>query len=200
MAHVRQLALRPSTAERTGRHSHSPPIKPPIDLRLEVPSAPLDHPDLMGSLQPQPLGTTSQISKSKFQGADASTTTQLVTLHDGENDTPHLLLPDFIGSSAFVLTEFDRPKSVRASVSTKRNSMGRQAWPEFFPGTQIPVIPTNAIVDASAQGSNGFRQDRTPERSPPIVPYPITPPLSVESGKDYFDYSRTYPDIPRRVI
>jgi hypothetical protein len=197
MAHVRQLALRPSTAERTGRHSHSPPIEPPIDLRFEVPSAPLDHPE--ASSPPPVLNSIGGGSNDKLPAAKNSAPSQMVTLRDDDGETPHLSLPDFIGSSAFVASDFDRPKTARSSlgklsISARRKSMNRQPSAASIPIPYEPVLPAHAVNDASSSMFNDFKQENTPKPFPSRATHSTTSPLLTESGRDYFDHSRTYPD------
>jgi len=203
MAYVRQLPLRPSTAERTGRHSHSPPIEPPIDMRFELPHAPLDHPDMASSPQPPSMDNPNRTTNDNPPEAGISAPAHLATLHDDDNKAPHLLLPDFIWSSAFVLPEFDRPKSVRASsmsklvTSTKRKSMGHPPVPELTLVPKVPAIPAKAGVDASSSRFNENVQERTLQSPSSKARPSLTPPLLVESGREYFDYSRTYLNLLR---
>lgn len=219
MAHIRQIALRPSTAERTGRHSHSSPIEPPTDFRFEMPHETLDHQDVLTPPQ-SPLPEDSKRHARVFLPSD------MVTWLD-DNEAPQLLLPEFIGSSECLVPEFDRSKSDRTfamstnTISAKRKSIGDYASPEpkskrasmmnisTTPArrrskscsaspedTSIPEFPT-PLANTHWKEKHSRREAIIPERFLELPastegPRAAVPSVIVEGGRFYFDYSSTY--------
>lgn len=206
MAHIRQIALRPSTAERTGRHSHDPPIETPIDFRFKTPNETLTRPDILTPPQsPPPEGSK--------RHARVFSTSDMVTWLD-DNEAPQLLLPDFIGSSEHLVPEFDRSASAkrkrideralpeleskRASMMNTVNTLARKrsrGTPASPPDTPN-AGPSTSLVTSCSTEKHARREAIIPER---FLELPATteglrapiPSVIVEGGRFYFDYSST---------
>lgn len=199
MAHIRQIALRPSTAERTGRHSHIPPIELPVDLRLKIPSAPLDHPDLADRTQP-PLPDNSNRHSNIDTSQTELSAVPLITLCDDDNEAPKLLLPDFIGSSELLMPDFDEPRPNRASTtnisktSAQKKTGSHAASPTETQTIELPTITAKAKfeqISSKGQEIVSEKLSELPASSTSSSRAPI-PSLIVERGRFYFDCSSMY--------
>ncbi|TID15185.1 hypothetical protein E2P81_ATG08258 [Venturia nashicola] len=214
MAHIRQIALRPSTAE---RHSHGPPNEMPIDFRFESLQKTMLHPELLIPPQPQ----QPEVSRRHARIFSAS---DMVTWLDN-NEAPQLLLPAFIGSSDHLVPEFDRSKSNRTSgisintIPAKRKSIDDEPLPEPKPkrismmknsstptrrrsrsslaSSQDKSIAENPtpLINTCSAGKHFRREAIVPER---VLELPAStaglrapiPSVIVENGRFYFDYSK----------